>query len=551
MLLHLTIQNYALIDKIEISFNKGFSTITGETGAGKSILINALSLITGQRADLSLLKNKEKKCIVEAEFIISEYNLQGFFHTHNLDYSDILIVRREITPAGASRAFINDTPASITQIRELGLKLIDIHSQHENLLLANGKFQLAVLDSLASNNKLLDEYKSNYGKYNNLLVEYRELAELAGKSKSETDYHTFQLNKLDEACLKENEDKELEREKEILENSEQILDSLTKIANTLTEDEKNIVTELHNVISITGNLRSMFPEAESWQKRLESCNIELKDIAGEITTRLNKIETSPAVLQNVLERLDLIYSLLHKHKAENAGALIQIREELRDKISSVEKIDEELSALGKEVETHKAGLEKISAELSKHRKTAAAGLVKNIIPQLKELGINNAAFDVVFSELPDFSPSGRDSVKFLFSANKKIEPRDISAVASGGELSRLMLSIKSFIAGLRSMPTIIFDEIDAGVSGETAYRMSSIMQKMSEKTQIISITHLPQIASRGQNHYLVFKDSSGETSTTRIRLLGKEERISEIARMLSGKEISRAAFDNARALLDN
>ena len=551
MLQALLIQNYALIDNLQIGFNSGFSTITGETGAGKSILMGALSLILGQRADLSLLKNKEKKCVVEGTFFIKNYNLERFFDEHNLDYSETLILRREIAVNGNSRSFVNDTPVNLNTIKELGLKLVDIHSQHENLLLSNGNFQLSVLDALAGNKEVVSNYKKHFETFVSENKRLRDLQEKSNKNLSDNDYFQFQLKQLEEANLQDDEVNELEKEKELLSNFEEILENFTIATRLLSEDENPILTKLKELRQTLENLAKNYPDAIDWKTRVENNIIDFKDIASEIESTSSRIEANPDRLNIVFERLDAIYSLQQKHRVNTISELIDIREDFRNKVQLTESLVEEINQVKENLKKQSAVLDKQANQISEKRKKAIKELEKKVVPMLKDLGILNADFKVELSVSTDFTSTGKDVVKFMFSANKKVETMEISKVASGGELSRLMLTIKSLVANSNDVPSIIFDEIDAGVSGEIAHCMSEIMQKMAQKLQVISITHLPQIASRGTNHYLVYKDHSGDSSQTHIRLLNKNERIAEIAKMLSGKVVSEAALENARNLLKN
>lgn len=551
MLQALLIQNYALIDNLQIGFKSGFSTITGETGAGKSILMGALSLILGQRADLSLLKNKEKKCIVEGTFLIQDYNLESFFKEHDLDYSDTLLIRREIAVNGNSRAFINDTPVNLNTIKELGLMLVDIHSQHENLLLSNGNFQLSILDALAGNKETLENYKNHFGKFVNSQRELKDLQEKSKKNSADNDYFQFQLKQLEDANLQDDEVTELEKEKDLLSHFEEILENIETAASLLSEDEHPILSKLKELRNTLENLAKNYPDAVDWKNRVDNNIIELKDIASEIGTASSKIDANPNRLTIILERLDEIYSLQQKHRVNTIAELISIREDFRNKLQFTEQLDEEIKQLEESIKKQYSQVDKLAKQLSENRKKSIKELEKRVIPMLKVLGILNADFKVELYANTEFASTGKDIVKFMFSANKKVELMEISKVASGGELSRLMLTIKSLVADSNEIPSIIFDEIDAGVSGEIAFYMSEIMQNMAKKLQVISITHLPQIASRGANHYLVYKDHSGESSETHIRLLNKNERIAEIAKMLSGKEVSEAALENARNLLKN
>lgn len=551
MLQTLIIQNYALIDNLQIGFNSGFSTITGETGAGKSIIMGALSLILGQRADVGFLKNKQKKCVIEGVFILNNNKLKNYLDEHDLDYSDTIILRREIAVNGNSRAFVNDTPVSLTIIKEIGIKLVDIHSQHENLLLSNGKFQLSVLDSISKNNQQLNDYKTLYNNYIITQSKITNLKEQAKKNLADSDYFQFQLKQLDSVNLNENEIEELEQEKELLTHSGEIIENIALAVRLLTEGESPVISKLKELKQIIENLSKNFQLANEWKSRLENNFIEIKDIASEIENTASKIETNPERLKIVLEKLDAIYSLEQKHKVNSVKELIEIREDFRLKLKSIENIDNEISILETELKKQFELLKKQADVLTDNRKKAAVSIEKSIIPMLKLLGILNANFKVQLTESSEFTLTGKDVVKFIFSANKNVELMDISKVASGGELSRLMLSIKSLIADTNEVSTIIFDEIDTGISGEIAYSMSEIMFKMSKKLQVISITHLPQIASRGENHYLVYKNHKGETSETLITLLNKTERITEIAKMLSGKQVTEAALENAKNLLKN
>ncbi len=551
MLQALLIHNYALIDNLQIGFDSGFSTITGETGAGKSILMGALSLLLGQRADLSLLKNKEKKCIVEGTFLIENNNLEKFFEEQNLDYSETLILRREIAVNGNSRSFVNDTPVNLNTIKEIGLKLVDIHSQHENLLLSNGNFQLSVLDALAGNNEVVTKYKKYFETFVSDKKKLRDLQEKSNKNSADNDYFQFQLKQLEEANLQDDEVNELEKEKELLNNFEEILSNFTTAIRLLSEDENPILSRLKELRQTLENLSKNFPDAIDWKTRVENNIIDFKDIASEIESTSSRIEANPGRLNIIFERLDAIYSLQQKHRVNTISELIVIREDFRNKIQLTETLVEEIKQVEDNLKRQYAVIDKQASQISEKRKKAIKELEKKVVPMLKDLGILNADFKVELSANIDFTSTGKDIVRFMFSANKKVEPMEISKVASGGELSRLMLTIKSLVANSNDVPSIIFDEIDAGVSGEIAHCMSEIMQSMAQKLQVISITHLPQIASRGTNHYLVYKDHSGETSETHIRLLNKKERIAEIAKMLSGKVVSEAALENARNLLKN
>lgn len=550
MLLSLFIQNYALISNLEIEFHSGFSTITGETGAGKSILMGALSMILGQRAEAGLLKDKAKKCIIEGRFDINKYALQSYFKDHELDYEDITIFRREISSDGKSRAFINDTPVNVGVLKDIGMRLVDIHSQHHNLILGDNNFQLKVLDIYARHEDVLQKYKELHSTYRNVQKEYKLLIEKSTKAKTELDYLQFQFDQLLEADIKEGELVELEQELKILSNADDIKLNLEKAIYIIKEKEDNIVLQLKETQNAAGNVSKYRDDVTDLVKRLESTFIEVKDIANDLERISSDIENNPGRIEIINQRIDVLYALLQKHHVTHCTELIEIRNDLEKQILEITSYDLEI----KKAETHINELfieiSSIAGNITKKREKVLSGIEKDIVSLLKQLGMPHATFKIILSELQELGPTGADSVLFTFSANKNIAAEDISKVASGGELSRLMLSIKSIIAGFTDLPTIIFDEIDTGVSGEIADKMGDIMKKMARDMQVISITHLPQIASKGSNHYIVYKTETKQTTTTQIRLLGKEERITEVARMLSGSELTEAAIGNAIELLN-
>lgn len=549
MIKSLSIKNYALIDTIEIDFKEGFTIITGETGAGKSILMGALSLITGQRADTGVLKDDEKKCVVEANFLLANYGLQDFFEQNELDYANETILRREISPAGKSRAFINDTPANLNILKELSIRLIDIHSQHESLNLNQSEFQLKVVDSFAGNANLLQSYQLKFTEYKTIKKQLDELKEEAAQSKGDFDYLNFRFDELENAKLLNNEQEELEEEAKTLNNTEEIQRNLSVMHNALSEDEFSVLTNLKEAHNAASKTVPFFGKINSIEERLNSSYIELKDIAEEIGLILGDIEYNPERVELVNARLDLIYSLQQKHKVNTVAALLEIKEKLDSELQNIVSFDDQIDKLSDKLKKTAAELENHALSLHKKRKKVLPEIEKYVAGQLGQLGMPEAKFKIALEGLLEYSPKGKDKISFLFSANKNISAQNISKVASGGELSRLMLSIKSLLSKSIGLPTIIFDEIDTGVSGEIADKMGAIMQSMSENMQVLSITHLPQVAAKGSTHFLVYKDESKNTSTTGIKKLSSEERLQELAKMLSGENITKEAIENAKVLL--
>ncbi len=549
MIKSLSIKNYALIDELEIDFSKGFSIITGETGAGKSILMGALALITGQRADTGALKNPEKKCVVEGNFLLAGYGLEAFFKENELDYAHESILRREISPSGKSRAFVNDTPVNLNILKELSLNLIDIHSQHQNLNLNQSEFQLKVVDSYARNTDLLIEYQKYYLDYKNFKKELESLTNQAAQSNSDFDYLSFRFDELEKAKLLDGEQEELEKEANTLNNTEEIQRNLAIIHNLLNEDEFSILAKLKEAQQAASRIKNVYNKIETIEERLNSSFIELKDIAEEVELTLSNIEFNPERIEYVNSRLDLIYSLQRKHNVTNIEKLLEIKEQLDSQLQNIVSFDERIEKLKTSLKDTEDKVSDIAKKLNQNRKKVLVDIEKYVSEQLQHLGMPDATFKISIEELPEFSFSGKDKISFLFSANANIAVQNIGKVASGGEISRLMLSIKSLLSKSISLPTIIFDEIDTGVSGEIADRMASIMKKMSENMQVISITHLPQVAAKGDSHYLVYKEKINQTDTTNIRKIEGEQRISELAKMLSGENITKEAVENARVLL--
>jgi DNA repair protein RecN (Recombination protein N) len=549
MLAKLFVQNYALIKELDVEFENGLTIITGETGAGKSILLGALSLILGTRADTSVLLDKNEKCIVEGTFKIDEYDLNDFFQSNELDYEPFTTLRREINQAGKSRGFINDTPVTVNLLRELGDHLIDIHSQHQTLMLSDNSFQMNIIDSFAGTGKIKSEYKLSYSKFLNLRKEYTLIKEEADKNRSDLEYYQFQYNQLEEAKLRSGEQQELESEQELLEHAEEIRTALNGSVKLFSEDETSILSALREVKANLVKIKSFLPGSEELLKRAESSLIELDDLSVEIEKLALSIEADPRRLEFVNGRLDHIYSLLQKHHVNDLEGLISKKEEIRNLIDTIVSSDERISRLEASLAEKSGHLKKLSEGMSEMRKSVLGEVESKITEMLKQLGMPNAKFRISLSHLQDFTPSGIDQADFLFSANKQISPENLAKVASGGELSRVMLSLKSLLTKNNNLPTIIFDEIDSGVSGEVASKVGQILSDMGKYMQVVNITHLPQVASRGSRHYHVYKDDSTDSTLTRVKLLSPDERILEVARLLSGSEVTETAIKNAKELL--
>ncbi len=549
MLTRLKIQNYALIRELDVDLRPGFSIITGETGAGKSILLGALSLILGQRADSSVLKDKSLKCVVEAIFRVDGLGFEELFLANDLDFDNHAILRREINPAGKSRAFINDSPVMLKTMQDIGLRLIDIHSQNQNLELNNQSFQLMVVDICAGNQELLNTYKENYNDFRKLISDLSEAEQKAEKSKADLDYYQFQFDQLYKAALIPNEQDNLEKELELLSHAEEIKAGLSNVSELLNGENISALNQLKSAIGLVSRMNSFLPESKNFSQRLESVYLDLKDISEETASIAEKVEYDPERIASISERLDLIFSLQQKHHVKSVNELIELRNSLEAKILAVSSTEEEILRLMALKERKKAEIEGLSYSLSGKRQSVVAEIEKRVLGQLLQLGIPNSKFKVEISPLPVPGTHGMDNVSFLFTANKNGVLCEISKVASGGEMSRVMLSIKALISKSKALPTIIFDEIDAGVSGEIAERMGNILKQISVDMQVINITHLPQIAAKGDHHFLVYKQDSENETTTRLKLLTKPERIEELAKMLSGENITAAAILNAEELL--
>ena len=549
MLTRLRIQNYALIRELDVDLRPGFSIITGETGAGKSILLGALSLILGQRADSSVLKDKSLKCVVEAVFRVDGLGLEELFLANDIDFDNFAIFRREINPAGKSRAFINDSPVMLKTMQDVGIHLIDIHSQNQNLELNNQSFQLMVVDICAGNQELLATYKNNYSVYRKLINDLSEAEALAVRSKADLDYFQFQFDQLYKAALKEDEQESLEKELELLTHSEEIKGGLSNVVELLDGENISALMQLKTSVGLINKLNNFLPEAVGLSQRLESLYLDLKDIAEEAASIGEKIEYDPERISSINERLDLIYSLQQKHHVKSVEELIAIRNSLETKILAVSLNEEAILHLLQLKEQKRAEVDNLASLLSNKRQLVVDDIESRVLKQLFQLGMPNSRFKVEITSLLSLGSNGTDNVSFLFSANKNGIPCEISKVASGGEMSRVMLAIKALISKSKALPTIIFDEIDAGVSGDIAERMGIILKEISADMQVINITHLPQIAARGDHHFLVYKQDSESETTTRLKLLTKPERIEELAKMLSGENITAAAILNAEELL--
>lgn len=551
MLRSLYIQNYALIEKLDIDFEPGFSVITGETGAGKSIILGAIGLLLGQRADVKSIRTGATKCVIEAHFDVSRYsNLRPFFADNGLDYDDECILRRELYASGKSRAFINDSPAQLTQMKELGEQLIDVHSQHQNLLINTEGFQLNVLDLLAHDDATLAAYQSVYKQWKQAQGDLDKLVEKIARDKADEDYIRFQWQQLDEARLTPGEQEELEQETELLSHAEDIKAGLYQASQRFNDDENGLLSGLKECCNTMQNLQNVYPPAEEWANRLESSYIELKDIADEIADNEERVEFNPARLAEANERLNLIYTLQQKHRVDTVDELIALRDEYATRLTAISSSAEELETLRQRCEELQEQVRRQASCLTQARQAAAQEVERQMASRLIPLGMPNVRFTVDMGERKEPGPHGSDTVSFLFSANKNGTMQNISSVASGGEIARVMLSVKAMIAGAVKLPTIVFDEIDTGVSGEIASRMADIMQEMAEnERQVISITHLPQIASRGRTHYKVYKQDNETETNSHIRRLTDEERVEEIAHMLSGATLTEAALNNARTLL--
>lgn len=550
MLQSLFIRNFVLIDELHIRFDEGFSVVTGETGAGKSIILGALALVLGQRADSKSIQSGADKCVVEAVFDVSAYRLEDFFRSHDLEYdAEHCILRRELMSSGKSRAFINDTPAPLTVVKALGDRLIDVHSQHQNLLLADTQFQMNVVDIMAKTERLLVVYRQTYDRYQSIVRELDELKALAAKSRQDEDYLRFQLEELRTAQLTAGEQEELEAELETLSHTEEIKSALYKVTDSLIGEERGVVQQLKGALHDVEALEAYFPKAKDFAERLRSAWTDMADLASETDVLKEDVEFDPNRLEWVNERLNTMYSLQQKHRVSSVEELLALQQRITTQLSAIDSFDEQIEALTRQSETTYGVLMMQAGKLTDCRCDSVAEIEYRLVERMVLLGMPNTRFEIELERREKPSADGMDEVRFLFSANKNEALKPVAQTASGGEISRLMLCIKAMIAGFAALPAIIFDEIDTGVSGEIADKMADIMQDLGQKMQVITITHLPQIAAKGRAHYFVYKEDTAERTLTRIRPLTAEERVNEVARMLSGASLTDAAVANARALL--
>ena len=549
MLKQLHISNYALIDELDVSFDRGFNVITGETGAGKSILLGALAFAMGERADTGVLYDKEKKCVVEAQFELDDDKLRPLFEENDLDFETECLFRRELSPQKKSRAFINDTPVALQTMKEIGDLLVDIHSQHDSLLLTDADFQLRLLDEIAQNEAVLTDYQAEYNKYNAYKRKLNELKEVATKNTAENDYLKFQLEELEKANLKEGEYVEIEQTLSVMENAEEIKTLLVMANGLLDGSENAMLGQCNELTSALHRLKHLLPDTEELTERIENLKVELKDIAYDLRRKEDETQFDEGQLQSLQERYDLLSRLMMKHHVADFEALITLRDSLKDKVNAFENIDEAIAKAQQQLDESIKLLTQKAKALHDKRCKAATAFGEKVSALVRQLAMPFAVFQVEVQSQEGFGSKGSDEVRFLFSANKGIAVDDLHRVASGGELSRLMLSIKSAVSSYNYIPTLIFDEIDTGVSGEVAAKIGGIMRQMGQSLQLISITHLPQVASQAQHHYFIYKDNESERTQSHIRLLDSAERIGEIAKMLSNDKVTPEALKAAEVLL--
>ncbi len=549
MLQQLHISNYALIDELSVSFEPGFNVITGETGAGKSILLGALGFALGDRADTNVLYDKDKKCVVEAHFALDDDMLRPLFEENDLDFEAECIFRRELNPQKKSRAFINDTPVALQTMKEIGCQLADIHSQHDSLLLTDADFQLRLLDDIAQNGEILADYQTEYHNYNGLKRRLNELKEMADKNTAENDYLKFQLEELDKAGLKEGEYADIEQTLSVMENAEEIKTLLVTANSLLDNSENAILGQVNELTSTLSRLKHLLPDTDSLGARVENLKVELKDIAYDLRRKEDDTQFDEGQLQSLQERYDLLSRLMMKHHVNDFEALITLRDSLKERVNAFENIDEAIAKAEKELKESEKRLSQQAKVLHDKRVEAATAFSEKVATLVRQLAMPFAQFQVSVEKQENFGNKGTDAICFLFSANKGVAPDDLRRVASGGELSRLMLSIKSAVSSYNYIPTLIFDEIDTGVSGEVAAKIGGIMQQMGQSLQLISITHLPQVASKARHHYFIYKDNDGLRTQSHIRMLKAEERVTEIAKMLSNDQVTPEALRAAEVLL--
>jgi len=549
MLRRLTVKNYAIIKELDMGFGEGFTIITGETGAGKSILLGALGLVLGERADTSVLLSDKEKCIVEADFNIKGYELGELFDDNGVDYDDEAILRREITPAGKSRAFINDTPVTLNVMKELGERLIDVHSQHQTLLLGNSMFQMRVIDAWSGSTGLFRDYAGAYMLFLKARREYESAVMTMERGRADHDYYSHQLDEFRAANLIQGEQETLEREQEMLTNAAEIKEGLTAATGALAGDDVSALSLLRIARSGLSKIAGWLPEAGELEKRIDAQLIDLNDISFEAEKLNDRAVADPGRLEYVTQRLDMMYSLMQKHRCRDLDELLARQQQVEEAVAATEDIDEKTGELKKRADSTFNEVVMLAGSLSAARHGAVASMAGEITVMLRKLGMPHARFEARISSLDIAGPAGLDRVDFLFSANRQVGPEELSRCASGGELSRVMLCLKSVLASSSGLPAIIFDEIDSGVSGEVASMVGSILADMGKSMQVINITHLPQVAAKGDLHYHVYKEESDHSTITRVRLLNDNERVTEVARLLSGSTITEAALRNARELL--
>lgn len=549
MLKQLHISNYALIDELNVSFESGFNVITGETGAGKSILLGALGFALGDRADTNVLYDKDKKCVVEAQFELDDETLKPLFEENELDFETECIFRRELNPQKKSRAFINDTLVALQTMKAIGGQMVDIHTQHDSLLLTDADFQLRLLDNIAQNGTLLSEYQAEYTTHNTIKRKLNELKEMADKNTAENDYLKFQLDELDKANLKEGEYADIEQTLSVMENAEEIKTLLVTANGLMENSENSILGQVNELSSTLSRLKHLLPDTEGLDERIENLKVELKDIAYDLRRKEDDTQFDEEQLQSLQERYDLLSRLMMKHRVNDFGELIALRDNLKEKTNAFENIDEAIAQAEKQLKNSEKQLSTLAKALHDKRCQAATAFGEKVTVLVRQLAMPFAQFQVSVESLPTFGSKGSDEIRFLFSANKGIAVDDLRRVASGGELSRLMFSIKSAVSSYNYIPTLVFDEIDTGVSGEVAAKIGGIMRQMGRSLQLISITHLPQVASQAEHHYFIYKDNEGARTQSHIRVLSPEERIQEIAKMLSNDQVTPEALRAAEVLM--
>lgn len=550
MITSLSINNFALIEKLAIDFSGGFSIITGETGAGKSILLGALGLVLGKRADLTSLKNKEEKCVVEAQFNIADYNLKPFFEANDLDYEDHTIIRREILPSGKSRAFINDTPVNLQELQDLSTFLIDVHSQHQTQELSEIEYQFQIIDAISSNKELLQEYGAGLKLLKENKSHLQTLTEQLHASIKEQDYHSFLLEELQSAALKSGEQQELESVREQLANVEHIRENLDKSVAIANDEQYGLLLNLNELKLALQKTANFSEDYQSLYERVDSMGIELKDVIAELERLTENLFADPEQLETANQKLQAIYTLQKKHQVNTVEELLSIQSDLELKVISVASLESDIAALGSTIAQNEKLLDAIAKKIHHNRIQTLPVLTQKWSSILSDLGMPNVRFKIEITPIANYTPNGKDELKFLFSANKGSDFGSLKKVASGGEMSRIMLATKAILAEYSHLPTIIFDEIDTGVSGEIAHKMGEIMRNMSASMQVFAITHLPQIAAKGATHFKVYKSVLGNATHTELKILSNDERVLEIAQMLSGTTVSDSALNHAKALLN-